>query len=684
MAAAGFAYLIGLMFAAYALPAWGLGISLLVVILITTAVAVYSVKRREFMAVTLATICLTAAFAHYSLVYNIKLAPDLEYDGAEGEVTAFVTGLESHPSYTLYTCSLESIDGAAETGNVDFSYMGYKGIPMDEGDRFCAIMKFTAGDPVYLRENIRSDIGEGIILKAELTEGEIEVLERRDHYKNFSEKIREFFSVRMKSFMPISGSDLADAMLFGDKSSLSEGTEDNFRLSGTAHMLAISGFHLTILMGFVQVFCDFLGFGRKSRSLITSFFVLLYMFITGFPYSVVRAGTMALVMCLSQLSGRERDNFSTLSFTVLIICIFSPMAIWDLGFLLSVASMLGIVLLHEKFQEYCYIHIYNSFLPAPLRFALKAVIPPLSVGISASLTVFPLVAVIYRHFNLLSVVTSALLSFPATVLLVGALAIAVLGDLGITRIIGMAVSISAEIIKAATSFFAEIGGIGLPFSAWIFVLYFTILVAIFAFSSRYAKTKKFIAAAICCVLVMSGVFISDSCRVNNLKGVYVSVSERGESVLFVKGGKAYAIVPGSTLPYASRKFASDIGLEIVGSNLVHKESGSVYSMFGDGDGSFCKTGTGTTADVFGVEFLLNSDQRVDGAPDILIQDGHKLDRPLQATVGELTVICMDGSADKNKIMKLLPAGRNIILEPGCGVFIEFKDEITVTKYDYGY
>lgn len=682
MAVAGFAYLTGLMFAAFALPLWGFAIALTVSLVLLILSALWSVKRRAFTPILLAGLCVFVSLIQYSLVYNAKIAPSLKYEGAKGKVTALITETKIAPTYSRYSCKLESFDGQAEAENVEFTLWDYDTGIFDSGDRISAEVEFEALDTVYGPEGFNSYLSHGILLEAEAKEGSVTVIERMDRKVPLSEKLRNFFSVRMKSFMPLSGSDLACAMLFGERDGVIGSTYDNFRLSGTAHMLAISGFHLTVLMGFVGVFCDFIGLGRKSRSLITAAFILIYMFVTGLPYSVVRAGIMALVMCLSQLSGRERDNLSALSLAVFLICTLSPLSVWDLGFLLSVSSMLGIVLLHEKLNSFCSIHIYNSTLPAALRFTLKAVIPPISVGLCASVGAFPLVAVTFRYYNLLSVITSTLLSIPATVLLVGALAIAIFGDLGISRLIGMAVSVSAQIIKSVTAFFAETGGISLPFTLGILALYFVILVAVFALSRRYAGIKKIIAAALCCVIVFTAVSVADTIGIRKLEGIYVSVSASAESVLFVKDGKAYCISTGSTLPYAPRQFAADMGLEIVGNNKEDKDPGTVYPILEEGE--FLETRAGISARALGLDVLINDDMRVDGDWDILIQSADKIDMPLKANVAELTVLCLNKPRDKTELSGFMPAGRNIILEAGCGIFIEFSDGLTVTKYDYGY
>ena len=682
MAAAGFAYLTGLMFAAFALPAWGLGISLTIVIALLLAAALSSVKQKKFTPLCLAAICLLVSFLQYTGVYTAKIAPSLEYENSQGNMVAVITDTETKPGHTLHFCRLESFDGNPVTNDIPFTLRDYHASLFDSGDRISADVKFEAVDTVYSPKNFIFNLDKGIVLEAKLQADSVQVLERFDAPISLSEKIRNFFSIRMKSFMPLSGSDLAEAMLFGNKSGVAGIIEDNFRLSGTAHMLAVSGFHLTVLMGFVGVFCEFIGLGRKSRSILSALFILLYMFVTGFPYSVVRAGIMTLILCLSQLSGREKDSFSALSLAVLIICISSPMAIWDMGFLLSVAALLGIVLIHEKLHTYCSMNIYNSSLPAPMRFALRAVIPPISLGLCAAVGTFPLIAGIFSHYNLLSIISSTLLSIPATVLLAGSLAIAILGDMGISRLIGMAVSFSAEIMKELTAFFAEFGNISLPFSLGILILYFLIILAIFALSPRYSSGRKVIAALICCSLVFSAATVADTYRTARMEGFYISASDKGESVLVVKSGKGYCISTESALPYGARKFASDMGIEIIGSNMVDNKAGTSYSVLNEGE--FYETRAGITLNALGLDLLLNDDLRVDSPCDILIQQADKLELPLQADIRELTVLCLKTPRDKSELTKFMPAGRNIILDPGCGVFIEFTDGLTVTKYDYGY
>ncbi len=684
MVTAGFAYVVGLIFAACLIPSLGIAVSAAVLGFIFAAALIFSLKKREFSPVTLAAVCLALSFIQYGTFYQLKIAPDLKFDGREGEITAVVTDVENYGNRNNYFCRLESIDGEAAEGDIDFLYRSFEALPLDENDRISAIVKFTADDTVYGPENLSNFMDVNVVLRAELTEGNTEILEKRPSKTPVDEKLRNFFSLRLRKYMPLSGSDLAEAMLYGDRSNISHEVTDNFKLSGIAHLLAISGIHLTVLMGLVQTLCGLAGLGRRSQSIITALFLLLYMVITGFPYSLLRAGIMALTLCLAQLSGRERDELSALSFAVLLICVVSPAAIWDYGFLLSVSSMLGIVVIHRRLNELCELYIFESALPGFLRYILKVVIPPLSVGISAAAAAFPLVAVIYKYYNILSIVTTSVLSIPCSIILGGGLAISILGDLGITRVIGAAVSWAAEFMKTAAAIMADLGGAFMPFTAWIFVLYLVIVVAVFALSKKKAGARKIAAAVVCCLLVFTTSAIKDNHRANELSGLFASVSDNGTGLLVVKEGKCYAITTGKVIPYTAKRFIAEMDLELVGSNLEDNEKGQEYNLFPEGDESFREKSIGVIVRAFDRDIAINPDKRVSGEYDILLQLTDGTEPAIPADVRELNIMCVEGDSSPDDITKNMPAGSNIVLQQGCGVFIEFDDEIHISKFDYGY
>lgn len=133
---------------------------------------------------------------------------------------------------------------------------------------------------------------------------------------------------------------LFSALLTGDRSGLGESFYAALKRCGLAHVVAVSGMHLNLLAGMAML----LG-GRKNRrrrALLTIPAVVLFMAMTGFPASVVRAGIMELTLLLAGALGREEDWPTALSAALLALLVHNPNAAADVGLQLSFAAAAGI------------------------------------------------------------------------------------------------------------------------------------------------------------------------------------------------------------------------------------------------------------------------------------------------------------------------------------------------------
>ena len=116
-----------------------------------------------------------------------------------------------------------------------------------------------------------------------------------------------------------------------------------FQQTGTAHIIAISGFNISILAGlFVR------GFGRFTRRWVAVVLALLsisfYTLLVGAQPSVVRAAIMGAVGLFGPLLGRRQVGANSLAFVAALMCLFDPTLPWDISFQLSFSGTLGLVL----------------------------------------------------------------------------------------------------------------------------------------------------------------------------------------------------------------------------------------------------------------------------------------------------------------------------------------------------
>ncbi len=140
---------------------------------------------------------------------------------------------------------------------------------------------------------------------------------------------------------------LVRALVLGDRTALDEDMQDDFRQAGLAHLLAISGLHVSCLALAMERLLRMLRCPRKAAIWTTLALLLIYAALIGFPASVVRAALMFLCVRGARLTGRPPDALTGLAAAFLALALIRPLSIADAGFQLSFGAVLGMLLLTE-------------------------------------------------------------------------------------------------------------------------------------------------------------------------------------------------------------------------------------------------------------------------------------------------------------------------------------------------
>lgn len=157
---------------------------------------------------------------------------------------------------------------------------------------------------------------------------------------------------RIDLAFPADTAGFAKAILTGDRSGLSCQTRNVLSVTGIAHIVAVSGMHVSLLVGIVMTLCLR---RRKLAALICIPVMFFFAAMLGFGASVTRAVIMNSVLLIAPLVHRENDAPTTLGLALLILLAFNPWAIANLSLQLSFACMAGIFLLaswiYRRFME---------------------------------------------------------------------------------------------------------------------------------------------------------------------------------------------------------------------------------------------------------------------------------------------------------------------------------------------
>lgn len=209
---------------------------------------------------------------------------------------------------------------------------------------------------------------------------------------HFNEKVQTSIKNQLDKFMTEENSAIASAMMFGDKSEISYDVRDAFSKSGIAHILAISGLHIGVLVGFLMWILKKCKVNKYVNLAIISVFLIFYCYLCSFSPSTVRASIMAIVLIMSKLLGKRYDSLSSIGLAGILLLIIHPLYAFDIGFQMSFACVIGIAILN----------------PTIIRFLRKIKLPnflakPLAVSISTQIALIPILINCFNGFSILSI-----------------------------------------------------------------------------------------------------------------------------------------------------------------------------------------------------------------------------------------------------------------------------------------
>lgn len=144
---------------------------------------------------------------------------------------------------------------------------------------------------------------------------------------------------------------LQNGILLGDAQSISEETLENLKTSSIYHILAVSGTHVGIIIIGLTTFLKKIKVSKQKINVISCIFLILFMFITGFTPSVIRAAIMAGLGILANILHRKNNILNSLCFALLMTLIYNPYNITNISVLLSYGGVI---------RNNIFLRIYNK------------------------------------------------------------------------------------------------------------------------------------------------------------------------------------------------------------------------------------------------------------------------------------------------------------------------------------
>jgi competence protein ComEC len=216
---------------------------------------------------------------------------------------------------------------------------------------------------------------------------------------------------------------LLAGILLGDDNGLSADLQQAFKDTGTAHIIAISGFNIAIIAGlFMTIFTRLLGPRRGALVAIAGIFI--YTVLVGATASVVRAAIMGTFAIFARQVGRRQTGLNTLAATAAVMAAINPYTPWDVGFQLSFFATLGLILYAAPFQEWAVKVISRFSLPATAEKITRLLSEFVLFTLAAQFTTLPIMAWHFGRISLVSFIANPfILPAQPLVMILGGLAV---------------------------------------------------------------------------------------------------------------------------------------------------------------------------------------------------------------------------------------------------------------------
>ncbi len=234
----------------------------------------------------------------------------------------------------------------------------------------------------YIRDDIASSARKDLTLAESIQQKRLEVLQKIDR-AGLSKTTREFLK----------------GIILADRTETDAVTAQDFNRSGLMHFLAISGTHIVVIFGVVYIVLTRYvpASFRKYAIILSLVFIWIFAAFIGFGNSVVRSCIMLSIYYIYVLLQRKPDLLHSLALSAFVILVADTQQLFDVGFQLTFAAVLGIFWLNRPILQY---------FPKQDHFIKKILFNTVSISIAAQLATLPLVLYYFHQFSFISIIAN--------------------------------------------------------------------------------------------------------------------------------------------------------------------------------------------------------------------------------------------------------------------------------------
>ena len=235
----------------------------------------------------------------------------------------------------------------------------------------------------------------------------------KHNFNIFISHIRSSIVKHIYQILPPQQASITSVILAGERGGIDEKQYEQYRNSGLAHFLSISGLHMSMLAGLMFFFIRFilalipaisLRFDSKKIAAVFALIIsICYLFISGHAIPVQRAFIMTFIVLLGVLTDRRAISMNTIAIAAFIVLFISPEAIISASFQMSFAAVLGLIAFYEKISSKLQIFLHAGRLNKWFKGIIIYILGIIISDFIASIMTMPFA--IY-HFNMIAIYTT--------------------------------------------------------------------------------------------------------------------------------------------------------------------------------------------------------------------------------------------------------------------------------------
>lgn len=375
----------------------------------------YFVKQTKAFSISILLLAFIVGFSNFRIqnqsIYKSHFTnQNINFDAQNTVTFQIKEKLKSSLNYNRYTAEVYAVNQNKSSGKIIVNF-SKKHTP-----------KLTISDFVkaqgYIYRNNKKSNPEGFDYNAYLENknifgqlylAETPVLVSKNEaftFTGFADKVNQKIEKNLhKSHLENQALQLVMALILGKQQELEPELVKEYQYAGAVHILSVSGLHIAFLLGFINLFLKLFPNTKKWRIAKLVFnlsFLWMFGLLAEFSPPVLRSITMFSILIIGNNINRNTNPIYNLMVSLLVLLLYNPRYLFDIGFQLSYAALFSILLFQPVFEKYW----------KPKNKFSKTIWQLITVSFAAQIGTFPISLYYFHQFPALFFVTNVFIYIP--------------------------------------------------------------------------------------------------------------------------------------------------------------------------------------------------------------------------------------------------------------------------------